>query len=255
MNNTHNMSQHGLPPLPLEINYMHWGFSYEMWPRRNDIAFCPKGVLSGPPNKVAIASPDAWPHVKRPDTVKVAFLDAWKMREQFLAIRTEQDALRVLNETGFLYQLSRPRRGERPFLTLFSDLVLCQEMIRDALVSPVLAHSRNEKFPQEWKKGLLNNLPVDLREADGRYIARIDAPDAVFAMMATVKIDKAWGAEYRYCQREDCDREPVFRRKTQHDQKFCSYECAHLVAVRKNRILKTQKATARAKRSRGKRGL
>ena len=53
------------------------------------------------------------------------------------------------------------------------------------------------------------------------------------AILATVHVDHLRGATFRFCARLDCGRQ--FLLESRHAKKYCSYDCAHLEAVRRSR--------------------
>jgi len=58
------------------------------------------------------------------------------------------------------------------------------------------------------------------------------------ALFATIVLDHAEGAKVMRCARPDCG--IVFTANNQHKRKYCTWDCAHLVAVRKSRLTKKQ---------------
>lgn len=58
------------------------------------------------------------------------------------------------------------------------------------------------------------------------------------ALFATIMLDHAEGAKVLKCARPDCG--IVFTANNRHKRKYCTWDCAHLVAVRKSRLTKKQ---------------
>jgi hypothetical protein len=61
----------------------------------------------------------------------------------------------------------------------------------------------------------------------------ITLTDAYHMLLATVFFDVARGIRFKTCQRKDCGK--PFPLETKHKKKFCSWYCAHITTVRKNR--------------------
>lgn len=162
-------------------------------------------------------------------------LDAWQIREKLLAIQNEDDALRFLNETGPFYPLARIKgRRESKSELLLSDLRLCQEMIKENLTT---RGGGTRKFPKEW--GLheaAENLHFTITHGPYGPIAMMNCENGLAAVWISILIDQAAGAEFRRCQRQDCQN--VYKRESGHESKYCTYRCGHLVAVRKDRARK-----------------
>jgi hypothetical protein len=188
---------------------------------------------------IAVLNPDAFANKRGLDPGRVRLVDAWITRESFLEIKTSEDALRFFNQCGLIFQLSRPRKTERHFVALFSDILRCQKMIVDALVSPISEHLK-KGFPAEWQYGL-GTLPLMLRVIDDKPTAEFLFRDGLEAIMAAVQIDKAWGAEFQRCLR--CGR--VYQKESRHERLYCGYDCGHAAAEqeRRNRSRKANRPT------------
>jgi len=218
-----------LPPAELTIKVRDFAFEYEMWPRHDDFAFGLKNKLKS--TYEVVFQKSKWEPLtagsRREPPERL--VDAWLLRDQFLKIKTPDDALRFFNLSGLIFPNSRPERDERSFIVLFRDVRRCQEMIAEALVSPFAEHTRRG-FPQSWLCGL-GELPLTLRVVDERPTAEMIFGDGLAAIMATVRIDWAWGAEFQRCIR--C--RTVFQRESRHQKMYCDYPCAHAAAEQMRR--------------------
>jgi hypothetical protein len=120
-----------LPPIKLEIESTGMGLNYEAWPhRKNDVAF----GWSRKPTAVEVQRAGRVHRIMprrisgdRPGEFFLIYrtpveLDGWLLRERFLAIRTPEDALQFLRDTGPLigtvhFEDPRPlRRKARKWL-------------------------------------------------------------------------------------------------------------------------------------------
>jgi len=218
------MSHRKLPPISLSVmasgGYQVWN----MWQSGKDFAFSSRRQRTA---KIGGSI------VRRVERMPVS-LDAWEIRDRFLAIKNEDDALRFLNETGPFYPLARIKgRKQSKAELLLSDLKLCQEMIRDNLTT----RGGTKKFPKEWRAyETTENLRFLIAHGPYGPVAIMRCENGLAAVWASVFMDEAAGAEFRRCQREDCQN--VFKRESKHDTRYCSYRCGHLVAVRKDRARK-----------------
>jgi hypothetical protein len=229
-----------LPPVELTIKATDFGFEYEMWRRGDDFAFGLKSVIvrlyEGCSSETdvrrlhfTIMDPSALLNGRRGEPGRLRLVDGWLLRDQFLKIKNPDDAFRFFALNGLVFLLSSPKRRERPFIALFSDVRRCQEMVADALASPLAEHLRRG-FPQDWRCGL-GALPINLRVADERSTAEMIFEDGLTAIMATVQIDRAWGTKFQRCVR--CG--SVYERKSKHQQKYCPPSCAHAAAEQMRR--------------------
>ena len=230
---SHYMSQQKLPPISMSVTVVGGYQEWKMWPVADDFAFASRRL-----RKARVGKRPQF----RVEKVPVR-LDAWEIRERFLDIRNQDDALRFLNDTGPFYSLSRitgRKMGKAELL--LSDIRLCQEMIRDNLVT----RGGTKRYPKEWgTHETTEHLQFTIAHGPHGPTAIMRPENGLAAIWTSVLMDEAAGSEFRRCQREDCRN--VFRRETRHDKKYCSFDCGHLVAVRKNR------AANKAGRKHGKR--
>lgn len=292
-----------LPPIPVEVKSTGMGLHYESWPfGKNDTAFGwkrePVAVeVAGARGEVLSATPLRL-EGDRPGEFFLCYrtpveVDGWVLREKFLAIRTPDEALQFLRDTGPLIRFVRyenvkalrrdarkwlrgegtghlrPRDrewfksearqilredtswlrrrikqpGHPPVEVTFSEMQLLQRAIKDELTCP------HDKQTPEWISespflraalpSLMSPLKFLMVTPTG---ATIWPGSGIEAIVATIVLDRAWGAEFRCCRREDCGQ--VFRVRDPR-QLFCTHRCAHLVVVRKSR-----KRRKRVRRSR-----
>lgn len=281
-----------LPPIPVEVKSTGMGLHYESWPfGKNDMAFGWKRkpvpvevhgargqVLHIHPLRIESQRGEFFLCYRTPVEV-----DGWVLREKFLAIRTPDEALEFLRDTGPLIRFVRyenvkalrrearkwlrgegighPRPGDRewwksearqilredtswlrrrtkqrgypPVEVTFSEIQLLQRAIKDELTCP------HDKPQPEWISespflraalpSVWSPLQFLIVAPDG---ATIWPGSGIEAIVATITLDRAWGAKFRCCRREDCGR--LFRVRDPR-QVFCSYQCAHLVVVRNSR--------------------
>jgi CGNR zinc finger protein len=156
-------------------------------------------------------------------------IDAREIKQKFLAIRSEQDALSFLEHTGAWANSRRQR-------VAMKDLFGYQEWFKDLATQPLLQWklwSAEQPDLDEW---LSKNLEVSIAftKADGgEPVGRIECEYTFDAILSQLKLEKVCNSEYKRCERPDCLE--VYKRESRHGRKYCSPRCAHLVAVRRSR--------------------
>jgi len=170
--------------------------------------------------------------------------DPWELREYFLKWRPE-DWQGFIGMTGCFGAF---RVSERTFERW-------QRLLREALIRPAREwEAMVAEFGMSESRDLLSKpLPIRFDWRGEVPMARILTNRTLDAIIATIKVDKLQGAEFRVCSRFDC-KNPPFKVEAR-QKKFCSSDCAHLVAVRNSRsraadakIKATNKAPNRTQR-------
>lgn len=253
-----------LPPIPVQVLHLNLGLHYDAWPHgRGDVVFgyyrrpIPMEVRRGDGHVLKIR-PKRIPGYLDGQSFWTyrtpANVDGWLVRVRFLAIRTSEDALAFLRDTGPFLPPGRPakllptgtdphfRRDHQIEVTL-SELRDTQEAIKQLLTAK---DDGGVWWPAWLGKPEAHDLLVR-RQLVGLTVglspsgAAIPTDYGLQAVWATILLDRAWGAKFRCCRRHDCGQ--VFRVRDPR-QVYCSYRCAHLVVVRNSR-----KSRKRARRS------
>ncbi len=163
-------------------------------------------------------------------------IDARVLLGRLLTIATESDALDFLNATGFTYPHTHDRGSRRR--AAFDELQSLRELIKDAQVTPFIKWpTLKNRYPHYWIWPLLSDQ-LSMRlicNADPPHLA-VTTSSALDAIGVLIKLDKLQGIEYKWCERSDCPNS--YRIETRHKRKYCSPECAHIVAVRNSRARK-----------------
>jgi hypothetical protein len=185
-------------------------------------------------------------YLKNPETAEHRFsddpklskhgpFDPWRLREDFLSWPID-------NWKGFVAMTGK----FGPFRITKEGFEKWQHLIREAMIRPARQWKDLEReFDVGWPK-LGPKLITPLRtvfaweETPKAYVVTTSSLEAI---IATIQIDKLMGATFRVCARHDCKAAPF--KKGNHSKQFCSYECAHLAAVRRSREPKTGKKKAR----------
>jgi hypothetical protein len=157
-----------------------------------------------------------------------AWLDGWTIRDRFLRLqRSESALLKFLRWAGKFPHFR--------FIDDFeiSDFWAWQDIFRKALVQ------KNLLWRKEFRgfyPGIFTNRRYDVQFffEEIKSKAVIEAECGLYAIGATVELDLMSEAEFKWCARPDCPVK-IFKPKTRHQTKYCSYECAHLQSVRNAR--------------------
>jgi len=165
--------------------------------------------------------------------------DLWELREQFLSWPPDdwQGFVEMAGTFAF-------------FRTSQSSFETWQKLLREALIRPArdwTALEAEYRVPHASRVPLSGPLPIRFDWMGEVPIALVMAIYSVDAIVATIKLDKLQGAEFRVCARFDCKSPPF---KVEARQKiYCSSDCAHLVAVRNSRSRAAEAKSKAAKKA------
>lgn len=165
--------------------------------------------------------------------------DPWKLRDLFLSFSPGE-------WEGFILLAGRfggIRQNEANFAKW-------QALIREAVVQPVREWKKLEsRFGKGKVRGLFRPLHIQFEWDSDAPIARVVLVESLEAIIASIQFDKLQGAEFRHCARGDCEA-PPFRLGSRSEKIYCSYECAHLVYMRKKREAEKKRQEKRLKKGR-----
>jgi hypothetical protein len=166
-------------------------------------------------------------------------LDSWEVRDEFLGLRHDQrDALRnFLRKTGAFCWLNQ----YRPIAE--SELWQFQAAIRQQLLKPTVSENRT-KLATEFEVAIHNRIQAHLMNInvgleDGTLVGEAEALNTFDAILSTIFIDGLRNLHFKVCARPDCA--TIYELTSRHKRKFCSYDCAHLMTVRRSRKGKKKK--------------
>jgi hypothetical protein len=180
--------------------------------------------------------------------------DAWKVRDEFLSLRADQEFLDFLNKVG-------PFAGGGEFSGLWaaSDFKLWQEMFREFLKRSPASWDQvvEEVFEPETVTPVSEMVSIILETTNrftllfhwkgtqeiawrgAQHIAALEAKDVVTAILATIYVDHLHGTKFGFCRRHDCRK--AYKIESNHIRKYCSQYCAHLESLRRMRKRQRQK--------------
>jgi hypothetical protein len=224
MHKAHNMS-HAKMAIPVIVKYSGW------------------------PGHLRAASPK---DSNNPETAEFRFIesislplsgpfDPWQLRNEFLSWPPDEWKGFIAKAGNFGFSRISKEKFEQ-----------WQKLLREALARPAREWRALDPMFQIPGAGiqLSRQSRIAFNWEGDTPQAIISARTALEAIIATIQIDKLAGAEFRICARHDC-KNPPFRVEAR-QKIFCSSDCAHLAAVRKNRKKVAEaknKATKKAPRA------
>lgn len=167
-------------------------------------------------------------------------VNAWRLRREFLQLRTERSMLKFLNRYGRWDDSNIPKT--------VTDLWELQEEFRHLRNSPIPLRRVAQRLG--WNRKFTCSLHWKYESAgpprhDGsRRIPRatalwtVECRTIMDALIGSIQIDLVRGVKDRECKRRDC--RLLFLPQTKR-QEYCTQQCSHLVSVRKNRRISKAK--------------
>jgi hypothetical protein len=174
----------------------------------------------------------AWEFTPKPRADRIE-LDPWIVRAEFLELKhTERGALeRFLKRTGAFCWIDEYRPLTEDEIWTF------QQILREALSKPRVANELPPdpfSFVRVIRRYIREyELEIAVQFRDTALIGLMDQMKTFDAMLSTVIIDRLRDRRFKICQRSECDK--IYELTSDHKRKYCSYVCAHLVAVRSAR--------------------
>ena len=182
----------------------------------------------------------------RADGVQLGFSDAVGIREQFMSITTEAQALEFLNGAGVFeghredcqlgWTLDHFRVWQEFFAELAKELPerWHELMYRATVKHPEVSFIR-ALMDVHGSDHLLDfpaRVPLTAANDPKRHLV-IRTRSVVKAIIASIRFDSLRGAKFRVCARNDCFQ--FFEPKTAHARKYCTTRCAHTDSQRRSR--------------------
>jgi hypothetical protein len=167
--------------------------------------------------------------------------DAWKLRKDFLECPPDE-WMKFLETTGYVADRTSQK-----------DFEEWQRLLRTAMVTaPKEWDSLRRKFDPEKVNQLFGHIAIQFDWDSDMPVARLAKSPALGMIITSIKLDALEEAKFRLCARHDCNAAPF--KIGNHEKQFCSYECAHLAAVRRSRDRAAEKKGKKAAKNRGKHG-
>jgi hypothetical protein len=170
------------------------------------------------------------------------------VRERFMELKTEDEALSFLNEFGSLSALVEAERKYgwefrelKALQRLFSELIRRAPISWNAYVQTLIAPGSDMPLGMISALGLAERHIIQFHWKakkqrdwyDAKNLAVIQTRNVVSAILTTIEIDHLRGGKFGACHRSDCPK--FFEITSRHKRKYCSQACAHLVSVRRLR--------------------
>jgi hypothetical protein len=181
-------------------------------------------------------------------------VEAAEIFNALLGIRIPADGLAFHSAYGFFasdqkYRLPVVGMVEPLRIISFSSLCWWRDCLKKLSVMPLSKWM--EKTPICPFEGGIDicKAPEILLQLTkrGAPIGTVVCDEGRDAVLSMLKIEKAGGAEFRWCARTDCVK-GIFRIESGHSRIYCSTRCAHIVAVRNSRARSKTKVTTRKSR-------
>jgi hypothetical protein len=212
-------------------------------------------------------------------------IDPFTLRDQFLAVRTPDEALELLDHGGYFRRLydTDGKPSQRSKELTWTDLRAWQGLLRflstnapmrDVPIdrsewSGAYQDLIEEEFPPPlvdiakhlrdyeacWTFGRPENLSIWSRAkspSDPRptLSATITIYSCLEAMLAGIYVDRLVGVKLELCSLGDCQN--LYEVTSQHQRRYCSQACAHKASVRRKRAEAKAKISSTQKNARRK---
>jgi hypothetical protein len=192
--------------------------------------------------------------------VTTSNIDGWEVRRRLQKLKdSEQAVLDFLHEVGVWSAVVDPAASEAMFggkllsgpigsrylsgravplevdmlwrwKNHFSDI----SSIKRQFGPPPVPNARPiDKLKFAVERHFLNELPLHIEWRRSKPFAVIETITAMELLIATTNLDMLRGGKWKVCELDTC-RMP-FPVLTEHDKKYCSWDCAHVMSSRKSR--------------------
>jgi CGNR zinc finger protein len=188
----------------------------------------------------------AWEFIPEP-TRSPAELDPWSVRKEFLELKHDQRAKleEFLKSTGAFCWINdyRPLREE--------EIWVIQGILQKELLKPRAAAPARPSDDWSWsfadtirKRISAYELNVVIRLQDGELVGLMQESTTLDAILCTIVVDRVRKFRFKICARSECGK--IYELTSRHRRKYCSFDCAHLVAVRSSRA-RLERASSKRK--------
>jgi hypothetical protein len=183
---------------------------------------------------------------------------AHEVREMLLAVKGKEDAAEFLDFAGYVLMLdvmdaggkvvatqpAQPLRPEQVSDRFMGYIEEWQTACREILMP-------NYRYPSRSKEqspfghgtvrdlarrgtGRYNEIPISFTwGASGEPQLTLRPQTTLEAAILSCHADRLAGWNFKQCRRRDC--RAIFQVESEHEKFYCSYDCAHLEAVRRGR--------------------
>jgi hypothetical protein len=165
-------------------------------------------------------------------------IDVYEIRDQFFNISEPEQGLRLFNQYGIF---GGEHQSSFPFQVAlsFADLLLWQKLLRECrLTEPSGWEALSKQYERLRHSSNILNAPDILIPLESPIRISLRCGCIRDAIMAAIYLDKLANVKSSMCHRPDCG--VVFNHESGHQRKYCTSDCAHLVAVRNERKRKAE---------------
>ena len=191
----------------------------------------------------------AWEFTPEP-TRSPTELDPWSVRKEFLELKRDQRANleQFLKSTGAFCWINdyRPLSEE--------EIWVIQGILQKELLTPRAADPARSLDPWSWsfadtirKRISAYELNAVIRLQDGELVGLMQESTTLDAILCTIVVDRVRKFRFKICARSECGK--IYELTSRHRRKYCSFACAHLVAVRSSRTRLKRSSSKESKTS------
>ena len=174
-------------------------------------------------------------------------IDVFEIRDRFFEIAEPEQGLRLFNQYGIFGREHNNAFSFQVALS-FADLLQWQKFLRECrLTEPSSWEALSKQYARlRYASDVLGapNVSIPLESPIRISLLCGCVRDAI---MAAIFLDKLANVKSSMCHRPDCG--VVFNHESGHERKYCTQECAHLVAVRNDRKRKAEAKGKAAKKA------
>ena len=178
--------------------------------------------------------------------------DAFELRQDFLSVRTPEEALAFFRKYGPWQVKERYANTADPFK--WSQMERMREFFEDALTKRSVENTPRDSKTDDIRKLFENlylwqNLPLELPFQEP-FVAFVRCNDIQQALRAGIFLSRLGGVKWKRCAKTDCNN--LFQCNSNREQLYCNPDCANVQSSRNyhDRKRKTRE-TVMARRKRG----
>jgi hypothetical protein len=173
-------------------------------------------------------------------------IDVYEIREQFFEISEPEQGLRLFNQYGVFGREHQNTFSFQVALS-FADLLQWQKLLRECrLTEPSGWEALSKQYGQLRESSSILNAADILIPLESPIKISLRCGCIRDAIIAAIYLDKLANVKSSTCHRPDCG--VVFNHESGHQRKYCTSDCAHLVAVRNDRKRKAEAKSKEAKK-------
>jgi len=165
-----------------------------------------------------------------------AELDPWSVRKEFLELKHDQRAKleEFLKSTvSFCWIDDYRPLSEREIWEI--QWILQQELLNRRATKPASPSDPWSRSFADTIRARIGHYGLDLlvQLQDGEFVGLMRESTALDAILCSIVVDRVRKFRFKICARSECG--AIYELTSRHRRMYCSYRCAHLIAVRSGR--------------------